>query len=311
MNLPVINPLNSEQSTYITFSKALLDLDYAIANDTPYCFSHVVALNIPAWKNPEFFTDALTQVGITSTDPNTVLPKLIQYYTENIMRQNVDTPEIAELAFWKTIHLCGLSAEDIRKRITFANKIVTVNFVQAENNNGWGEIVCQIPNKCANLGLVMRNTSVPSIVTSEDTDECLWDTGYKEFEFSDDFKKVIDFDNLIYEENIKSKFDFNVLLLFYRDKDGVDKLHGINFIFPFENKVTEWTLETLTQKTNSIETIGYQFLFNIKTCNNEASKVMIYEQNQGSFYAMFGQTFEKLDTFLEKEMTGSNPVIGK
>ena len=104
MNLPIFNPLLQDQSTYITFSKALLDLDVALANDTEYVFSNMVALNIPAWRNPDFFTERLKEIGITSTDPNTVLPAMFQYYMENIIRQNVDTSAIKLYAFWKTLN---------------------------------------------------------------------------------------------------------------------------------------------------------------------------------------------------------------
>lgn len=300
MNLPVINPLNTEQSTYITFSKALLDFDSAVANGTKYVFSKMVALNLPVWKNPDFYTERLNEVGITSTDPNTVLPKLIQYYTENIMRQNVDVPEITELAFWKTLNLCNLSAEQIRSSIVFCNKINTVDFIQVENNNGWGNIICQIPNNCANFLLSQRKTNIPDVVQSEDTDTCLFDNGNKQFLFDDEFKQVIDFENSKYDKQLKSKFEFNLLLLFYQDKDGVDKLHGVNFIYPFENLVTEWPLQTLEQKTNSMQTLGYQFVFNVKTCNNEASKIIVYEENLGQYYELFFDTFTRLDSFLEK-----------
>lgn len=300
MNLPIINQLDNEQSTYITFSKSLLDLDNAIANGTTYVFSKMVALNLPVWKNPDFYTDRLNEVGITSTDPNVVLPKLIQYYTENIIRQNVDTPEITELAFWKTLNLCNLSPEQIRSSIVFYNKINTVDFIQVENNNGWGTVICQIPNKCENLILAQRTTNIPDIVQSEDNDSCLFDNGNKQFLFPEDLKQVIDFENSKYDSQLKSKFEFNVLLLFYQDKDGIDKLHGINFIYPFENLVTEWPIPTLEQKTNSMQSLGYQFLFNLKTCNNEASKIIIYEQNLGQYYELFFETFSKLDSFLNQ-----------
>ena len=38
MNLPEFNKLQENQSTYITFSKALLDYDYAINNSKEYYF---------------------------------------------------------------------------------------------------------------------------------------------------------------------------------------------------------------------------------------------------------------------------------
>ena len=207
-----------------------------------------------------------------------------------------------ELAFWKTLNLCGLTPEQIYNSIVFSNKVTTVDFIQVENNNGWGNVICQIPNKCANLLLSQRTTSVPDVVQSEDTDTCLFDNGNKQFLFDENLKKVIDFENSKYDEQLKSKFEFNVLLLFYKDDSGVDKLHGVNFIYPFENLVTEWPIQTLEQKTNSMQTLGYQFLFNLKTCNNEASKIIVYEKNMGQFYELFMQTFSKLDSFLESNI---------
>ena len=94
MNLPIFHPLLQNQSTYITFSKALLDFDNAIANEKEYYFSKMVAINLPDYKNPDFFID-LNSVDITTDNPNTTLPKGMQYYMENIIRQNTgtETPE--------------------------------------------------------------------------------------------------------------------------------------------------------------------------------------------------------------------------
>ena len=57
MNLPIFNTLLPDSSTYITFSKAHLDFDYAIANKQPYYFSKMVALKLPLciiWKQAFF-----------------------------------------------------------------------------------------------------------------------------------------------------------------------------------------------------------------------------------------------------------------
>lgn len=301
MNLPILNPLNAEESTYITLSKSMLDLDRALAFGTPYVFSSMIALNIPNWVQPDFFVD-LNEVGITATNPNIVFPKLIQYYTENIMRQDVDNTRIAEIAFWKSLNKCGVSYDAIKQMIVFVNKITTVNFIMSENNNGWGEILCQIPNKCSVVTPSYIQTELSDVIQSTDEDG-LFDNGNKQFVFTDNgAKDVFDFDHIAYDTETKSKFDFNILLLFYRDSDGVDKLHGINFIFPFENKVTYFESPRLSQKTNDARSVGYQFIFNAKTCNNEASQTLVYEQNGQSFYNTFGETLGKLNTFLEVAM---------
>lgn len=301
MNLPEINSLREDQSTYITFSKALYDFDYAVNNNTPCYFTKMVALNLPVWKNPDFFID-LSSVNVVSTNPNLVIPKTIQYYMENIMRQNIGTnvEEIAEIAFWKTLNKMGLTDTQIRSTVTFINSISTSNFTSINNNNGWGEIVCQVPNKCDLLIPAWKTLSnISATVQATDTDNCMFDNGNKQFLFSDNLKKVIDFDNITYNTTDEQEFKFNVLLLFYTDKTGKQKLHGINFIYPYEDKVTYWDLETFTQKTNKARTIGYQFKFNMKTCNNEATQTAIYELQENSHFNTFFETLSKLNSFLE------------
>lgn len=319
MNLPELQQLRNNESTYISFSKGLLDLDKAISNDTEFYFSKVVAIQLPNWEKTSFFID-LSSVGIESENPNLCFPKAIQYYMENIIRQNIttensETPveEVVELAFWK---LMRKMTQDVleqdenkpEKYVKFVNDIVMSNFISTESNNGWGEIICQIPNRCRNLVVKTKTVqNVKDIVVTADEDTALYDNGNKEFTFEEIDKQVIDFNNCEFEEVEQSEFSFNALLLFYRDSTGVDKLHGINFIYPFENKVTYWDQITLTQKTNVTRNKGYQFIFNMKTCNNEASLTQIYNQNE---HAMWWNGFEKtlssLNSFLEVKMRESN-----
>lgn len=312
MNLPDINQLRNDQSTYITFTKSLFDFDKAVMEQKPYYFSKMVALNLPAWQEGSFFID-LTDVGIASTNPNIVIPKTIQYYMENILRQVIgsnEIDEITELAFWKTLNKLGLTTENIRERVTFINEVATSNFIQLENNNGWGEIVCQIPNKCKSLTPEWKIISdVANIVQAENDDTCLFDNGLKQFLFDTSFKQVLDFDNLIFSEEEQTTFDFNVLLLYYKDESGKDKLHGINFIYPFEQKITQWELETFTHKTNIVQTLGYQFKFNLKTCNNEASQIAVYELQENSHFNTFAETLGKLNSFLELKMREAETQI--
>ena len=311
MNLPELNQLKNDQSTYITFSKALLDFDKAIFAGTPCVFSKMVALNLPRFQNPDFFID-LSSIGIPSQNPNILLPKTFQYYMENIIRQGdiggtVDIPEIAEIAFWKSLSKMGLSDTEIRNSVTFINTIATSNFVTVENNNGWGEIICQIPNKCKSLIPAWRSIPViQPIVQCADLDVALYDNGLKQFIFDTNQKQVIDFNAISFDDVVQSEFDFNVLLLFYTDGSGIHKLHGINFIYPFENKVSYWDLETFKQKTNLAQTIGYQFKFNQKTCNNEASQTLIYELQEHSHWNTFAETLGKLNSFLEINMRNTN-----
>lgn len=325
MNLPILHPLREDESTYIAFTKGLLDLDKAISNDTEYYFSKMVALNLPVWKEDntgkEKFIIDLSSVGGPSSlnsNPNVSIPMTIRCYMENIIRQDIteagaNSPveEVVELAFYKMLNKMGLSKERILESITFINEIVTSNFISTESNNGWGEIICQIPNRCRELQLVTRE--VPNVKNEINTDDedvevagqpnPLYDNGNKQYMMTD-FKSVIDFDNCRFIDDGEPKeFKFNTLLLFYRDKSGVDKLHGINFIYPFENKATYWDQITFTQKTNTTRNIGYQFLFNLKTCNNNASKQEIFVHNEHAmWWDGFGATMSSLNSFLETKM---------
>lgn len=311
MNLPIINQLREEESTYITFQKALLDFDDAVANNTEYYFSNVLALQLPNWEQGKFFYD-LTSMGLPAgASPNLVIPKMFQYYMENICRQNIgidkDSPveEITEIAFWKTLDKLGVTTK--AETIKFTNGIFTNNFIKTEANNGWVEIVVNVPNKCKILKTERSWREVKNIsnlVQCSDTDLALYDAAHqKVFNFNDDQRSVFDFNKVEYDETTKSRFGFNILLLFYRDKVGVDKLHGINFIYPFENKVSYWDQQLLVQETNQISSRGYQFIFNMKSTNNQSSTIAAYEQNEQMFYEnQFSKTLGLLDSFLEEKM---------
>lgn len=302
MNLPELTELRNNQSTYITFTKALVDFDKAVANNEPYYFTKMVAIKLPIWEN----AIDLTSVGVISDIPNVLFPKAIQYYMENICRQDISTnatniEEITELAFWKLLNFMGLAYNEIPNIVSFVNSISVSNFIKNENNNGWGEIVCEIPNKCAVLNKAWKTIpNVKDIVQSPFTDG-IFDNGNLQFTFNN-FKTVFDFDNCSYNLIDTSEFEFNALLLYYTDSSNVQKLHGINFIYPFETKFTYWDLQTFKQKTNTVQTLGYQFKFNMKTCNNEQSQIMVYNEQSGSFYNNFSDTLGKLNQFLELKM---------
>ncbi len=303
MNLPIFNELLENQSNYINFSKSLNDLDYAQYNDTPYYLSRFVALNLPNFVQDQFFID-LNPV-MSSNNPNVLMPKALQYYTENIIRQPIECPEITELAFWKTLKKFGMSTEQIKESVVFSNRIVHSAFHQYKNNNGWSEVVCKIPNRCDKLTTAWKTIeSLPDVNNYPSeylNDDALYDdNGTKTFDFSI-FNEKLDFDNFVFEENgdidDSTEFKFNAILIFYFDKDGVEKLHGINFINPFVNKHTHFELPRYTQRTNDYRSIGYQFKFIMKTVNNEASRVLIeiYNFETESFWAAFEETLSGLN----------------
>jgi len=304
MNLPIFNTLLPDSSTYITFSKAHLDFDYAIANNQPYYFSKMVALKLPLYENPSFFID-LNSINITETNPNTVIPKAMQFYMENIINNGGNFDNIVELAFYKLLNKCGIKYSDIVNNIVYINKMMTSNFVRTENNNGWGEVVAVVPNDAKKVKFEMKLVNdFPKTLQStspNNTDEALYDNGNKQYLFdTDDSRKVIDFETISYDSVNNDDFEFNVLLFFYRDNKNIDKLHGINFISPFINKVTNFELPTYHKKYNDSRSIGYQFKLNLKTVNNEASRILIEEHNDG-FWTTHFDTLSRLSTFLDSK----------
>ena len=306
MNLPELNQLNEDQSSYITFSKYFTDFENSIRNKTSCYFTKMVALELPVWQNPNFYLN-LSSLDVNSTNPNVVLPKIIQYYMENIIRQDIsiddsNIPEIVELAFWKTLSKMGLSDVQTKNTVTFINSIATSNFIKIENNNGWSEIVGQIPNKCKSLTTAWKTLpNIKNTVQCSDSDVALYDNGLNQLLFSETLKEVIDFNNCVYSDVEVKDFNFNTLLLYYKDSENIEKLHGINFIYPFEDNVTEWKLPLFTQKTNTESTIGYQFKFNMKTCNNDATRTAVYAQDDHTHWNTFSETLSKLNSFLEQK----------
>jgi hypothetical protein len=313
MNLPVISPLLLNQSTYISCTQALLDLDKANQFGTAFFFSKMLAIKVPNWASPDFFMD-LTSMGVLSDSPNTVFPKSIQYYAENIARQDCGTNKVAEVAFWKMLNKMGMSYDDIRASVVFMNKVATSNFITIQNNGGWGEIVGVIPNQCGLLtGAWANNPGIPDIVASDpqNDQDGIYDTGNKEFTFTDPkSKSTFDFANATADTTtVDESFDFNMLLFFYQDADGVDKLHGVNFINPFENKVTYWDLPIYTQFSNNATSVGFQFKLNVKTCNNSASLVLVQDYNaDGSHWNTYFESLSNFNSFLELNTKGNTPI---
>lgn len=312
MYLPVFNKLESNQSTYITFSRALLDLDIAIVNDSEYYFSKMVAFNLPEYK-VNGFSVPLKDIQDMSLDPknidgpNLFIPQILANYVENIIR-NSDNPNISELALYKMLNKCGLSFEEIKERTVFVNQINTENFTKTEYNNGWGEIVMQIPNDSRKVNIPYKNVDIPNIILADvanDNDTGIFDAGLeKQFDFST-IRQVIDFDNITYDENTLSEFDFNCILVFYKDRDGVDKLHGINFVNNYINNKTEFILPKYTQRNNDGRSVGYLFKMNVKTCNNPASILQIQKINNSDagHWSTYFTTLNKFNEFLEKHDT--------
>ena len=88
-----------------------------------------------------------------------------------------------------------------------------------------------------------------------------------------------------------------------QETDHQKLTHGYN---PF-HRLPYFDLPTYTQKTNDSRSVGYQFKMNMKTVNNEASKIIVEEELDG-FWATNFETLSKLNSFLELQMQKSNII---
>lgn len=349
MNLPKFSPIQTVpvRSTYYTFSKALKDFDKSVVEDSPYYFTKMVALNLPAWNNnpgsnlffefrkttstPSGDLDCYTEVApdlLEDIDdyinPNLVIPKMFQYYMENIMRQtNINEDQsvqerITEIAFWKTLNKLGLNTDHIYglnqtpSIVTFINHVNISNFINVSNNNGWCELIGSIPNNSELLTINQNSweelTDVDSLILADiNNDTAIYDNDNNGFGFDmQNLKKVLNFD-YIYQNNFdsdtQSSFDFNTLLLFYKDSTGLEKLHGISFIFPFTGtEVDGISQQTLHHETNKIQAFGYSFKFLMKSNNNTPTVTEVYNQNEGTFFDSFEEVMGSFNSFLELQI---------
>lgn len=311
INLPTFNSIKENESTYYTFSKALLDLDKSIANNTEYYFSKAVAISLPDWKAGEFFKNEQINIDTvtdsSTNNPQAVIPNYFARYLENIIRQDIHNPRITEIAFWKTLEVLlqkKLTIPEIQKKhIKVINNVVISDFYELKNNNGWGKIIVQIPNTTKGLAFEQRQETIETVQSTDEDQLGLYDNSFRQFEFNN--VSTIDFTS-VREQPRTEPIEFNAILLFYKDSEGIDKLHGINFVYPWVLKGTEYRQTPLLLNNNSI---GYQFIFNVKTCNNEATIERVLENNEHmNWWNGFETTFNKLNTLLELKINESRII---
>jgi hypothetical protein len=264
-------------------------------------------------------------------NPNMVIPRLFMAYMENLIRQsNVlisggSPEEITEIAFWKTLNFMGISPDQIfgdnSTVVTFMNHIATSNFIEVTNNVGWAEIIGSIPNRCQSLSIdstMWRTVSGINNIVSADVpeDTCLFDgSSGNQFTFDmSGFDRVLDFEQIWergFNEIDTHTFDFNTILLFYIDETGVEKLHGVNFIYPYsvsDGVGYEWNTQTIQHLTNQIQSFGYSFKWNMKSNNNDATKSEVFTIQEGTFWDTFSETLGLFNSFFEQQRQRGNII---
>lgn len=114
---PILAKLKVSGGTFYTLSSTVNDFSYIFSDsNVRIAPSKFVAMKLPDWQNTtgqRLFRDT-NDVGLPSiTDPNEVLPKVIQNYTENLiqyaesLRTDNDLSSYAESAWWKTLRMLG------------------------------------------------------------------------------------------------------------------------------------------------------------------------------------------------------------
>lgn len=114
---PILSKLKTSGGTFYTLSSTVNDFSYLFSDSTVRIApSKFVAMKLPKWQNTttqRMYRDP-NDVGQPSiTDPNDVLPKILQDYTENLIQYSESTRtdntlmNYAESAWWKTLRMLG------------------------------------------------------------------------------------------------------------------------------------------------------------------------------------------------------------
>ncbi len=114
---PILSKLKTSGGTFYTLSSTVNDFSYLFSDsNVRIAPSKFVAMKLPKWQNTT--TQRLyrnpNDVGQPAiTDPNDVLPKILQDYTENLIQYSESTRtdntlmNYAESAWWKTLRMLG------------------------------------------------------------------------------------------------------------------------------------------------------------------------------------------------------------
>lgn len=116
--VPILSQIVENDSTVYYFKESNNDmLKYSATSNRRRVPSKFVCLNLPRWENLSgaeqqmFLASSDFGSGITVTDPNQLVPALIQNYIENIVgyakTEDVWDDKVTEFAFWKMLNLLG------------------------------------------------------------------------------------------------------------------------------------------------------------------------------------------------------------
>lgn len=150
-SVPILSPLKVSGGTFYTFSSTVNDFSYLFTDsNVRIAPSKFVAMKLPKWQNTtgqKLFLDPADVGQPTITDPNTVLPKIIQDYTENLIqyseseRTDQTLGNYAESAWWKTLRMLGgMELEDTLDTI-IENGVTKKLYKEATQSNDYDQII--------------------------------------------------------------------------------------------------------------------------------------------------------------------------
>ncbi len=116
-SVPILSKLKIDGGTFYTFSSTVNDFSYLFSDSSVRIApSKFVAMKLPKWQNTsnQRMYRNPNDVGQPNiTDPNDVLPKIMQDYTENLIqysesvRNDNSLSNYAEASWWKTLRMLG------------------------------------------------------------------------------------------------------------------------------------------------------------------------------------------------------------
>lgn len=148
---PILGKMKTSGGTFYTLSSTVNDFSYLFSDSTVRIApSKFVAMKLPDWQNTtgqKLYRDSNDVGNPTITDPNEVLPKILQNYTENLIQYSESTrtdntlSNYAESAWWKTVRMLGgIGFQDASE--TFIENGTTKNlYTETEESDDYESVV--------------------------------------------------------------------------------------------------------------------------------------------------------------------------
>ena len=369
MILPRFSDIQIDRGTYYTFNIAntLLTKHMAnTANSNRFYMSHFIAIELPRWKDGEFFyiykrstsspagdivhcyapTGTFDELHTDYTNPNKVIPRLLSTYFENMCRTEVGdflnkiTSEsdvnirdkerfkiftILLLKFIETLfktadgkHKVDLDDTNIKESkdtiYRYIGRFMTQSFIDLSPNNGWQEVIAEIPNRAgylkvsnmkANLLVSYNQGEMASTIPDKYKDNSIYDTG--DFKFNLDHPIYLDLRaDSLYDHDEMVDLRFNTILTFFYDEYSDCFIpHGIYFPSGWVEQGLNsgiWELPSYKFTTNTSNSFGYTFKFNTRINATENGRTMVLHNQENTFYNTFHTTLSNLNNFLVRKI---------